>query len=302
MLGAMGFYGFMGVMGLGFGMGWLLIDFFGEDSSTVPCYFFEERKHRPRIAALRHPLNMEEEKNRFVSFNEGPPFHDLSGSPTAKVGTAWQPSAPEPRIQGKMPMGLFLLLLGWERTGVFLQTIYFFGGWSQATMKVSMFVDHLRLSLVLGQHPKFISQDFLVSINGDAPKWMVLSRKSYLNGWFGGTPHFRNLSIHALLIPTWHLPCWEWLSGTAEVKTFASCWWLQGLIIIAGTIGFSSPQKVGSLCFGLPQTKRVKLGRWSPPAQDRCRFGNLSRLWREWLDLFSCGMIPGDGAFVGTVR
>ena len=30
--------------------------------------------------------------------------------------------------------------------------------------------------------------NFLVSTNGGAPKWLVYNGKSYLNGWFGGTP------------------------------------------------------------------------------------------------------------------
>ena len=59
----------------------------------------------------------------------------------------------------------------------------------------------------------------------------------------------------------------------------------------------SSPyKKTGSLCFGVPPKNGWSLDWLVSKAKDRCRFGNLSRLWREWLGLPG----PGDGLIVRT--
>ena len=101
-----------------------------------------------------------------------------------------QPSAPEPRIQGKMPMGLFLLLLGWERTGVPTE-FSFFGdevkqeGWALVSL-LSVLVNHLR---------SFIT-------------------------FFGVTlPQIHQPEFVYFIDPEFTLPCLgEWLSGTTAAE------------------------------------------------------------------------------------
>ena len=54
-------------------------------------------------------------------------------------------------------------------------------------------------------------QEIEVSWNGGTPKWMVYNGKSYLNGWFRGTPILGNLQIDVLKTEnlTWNLTRWK---------------------------------------------------------------------------------------------
>ena len=42
--------------------------------------------------------------------------------------------------------------------------------------------------------------DMGVSKNSGTPKWMVYNGKPYQNGWFGGTPIFRNIRMNLIII------------------------------------------------------------------------------------------------------